>query len=243
MSSLSVVLGGLGFMSTAAAHLFADAYVNRLNQESPFPWLSVDWDGWEEGTEDEPNADGVQANLAQGVLPAQGVEVFRRVLTRNGFSPVVVSTEDLSARIAQWIDLESLRRKEEPEQKSSLSSHARPNLSNAYVAPRNEIEAAVATIWQTLLGFEQVGVYDNLFDLGGDSLLIVQIISRVRETLRVEVPLRSVFEEPTVAALAEKVERLRRDSSAEVTTIAETLELVEQLSEEELRTLLAQQEG
>jgi acyl transferase domain-containing protein/acyl carrier protein len=243
MSSLSVVLGGLGFMSTAAAHLFADAYVGRLNQDSPFPWLSVDWDGWEEGAEEEPDADGAQSNLAQGVLPAQGVEVFRRVLTRSGFSPVVVSTEDLSARIAQWIDLESLRRKEAPEQKSSLSSHARPNLSNAYVAPRNEIEAAVASIWQTLLGFEQVGVYDNLFDLGGDSLLIVQIISRVRETLRVEVPLRSVFEEPTVAALAEKVERLRRDSSAEVTTIAETLELVEQLSEEELRTLLAQQEG
>ncbi len=101
----------------------------------------------------------------------------------------------------------------------------------------------MATIWETLLGFEQVGVYDNLFDLGGDSLLIVQIISRVRETLRVEVPLRSVFEEPTIAALAEKVEQLRRESSAEVRTIAETLELVEQLSSEELDTLLSQHES
>jgi aryl carrier-like protein len=86
-------------------------------------------------------------------------------------------------------------------------------------------------------------VYDNLFDLGGDSLLIVQIISRVRETLRVEVPLRSVFEEPTIAALAEKVEQLRHESSAEVRTIAETLELVERLSGEELGTLLSQHES
>jgi hypothetical protein len=80
------------------------------------------------------------------------------VLTRNAFSPIVVSTENLHTRIAKWIDLESLRSVERTEQKQSFSAHARPNLSNAYVAPRNEIEATVATIWETLLGFEQVGV-------------------------------------------------------------------------------------
>ncbi|HEX3187052.1 MAG TPA: SDR family oxidoreductase, partial [Pyrinomonadaceae bacterium] len=235
MSSLSVVLGGLGFMTSAAAHFFVDAFVARLNHEgSTFPWITVDWDGWQEGA---------AADVSRGVAPEEGLEVFRRVLTRNAFSPIVVSTENLHTRIAKWIDLESLRSVERTEQKQSFSGHARPNLSNAYVAPRNEIEATVATIWETLLGFEQVGVYDNLFDLGGDSLLIVQIISRVRETLRVEVPLRSVFEEPTIAALAEKVEQLRHESSAEVRTIAETLELVERLSGEELGTLLSQHES
>jgi acyl carrier protein len=244
MSSLAVVLGGLGFMSSAAAHFFVDAFVAKLNREgSSFPWICVDWDGWEMGTEEELSADAGLKNRGNGVLPAEGVEVFRRALTRNSFSPIVVSTEDLHARIAKWIDLESLHREEEPEEKSSFSAHARPNLSNPYVAPRNEIEKTVASIWQTLLGFEQIGVYDNLFDLGGDSLLIVQIISRVRETLRVEVPLRNVFEEPTVAALAQKVEHLRRKSGAEARTIAETLELVERLSGEELGMLLTQQEG
>ncbi|HEU4433763.1 MAG TPA: SDR family oxidoreductase, partial [Pyrinomonadaceae bacterium] len=244
MSSLSVVLGGLGFMTSAAAHFFVDAFVARLNLDAPsFPWICVDWDGWEQGT-DEELAEGVaQGNVIKGVLPTEGVEIFRRVVTRNSFSPVVVSAEDLYTRIAKWIDLESLHRAEQPGEKKIFSGHARPNMSNPYVAPQNEIQETVATIWETLLGFEQVGIYDNLFDLGGDSLLIVQIISRVRETLRVEVPLRSVFEEPTIAALAEKVEQLRRESSAEVRTIAETLELVERLSGEELGTLLSQHES
>jgi acyl transferase domain-containing protein/acyl carrier protein len=244
MSSLSVVLGGLGFLTSAAAHFFVDAFVARLNQHaSSFPWFCVDWDGWEQGTEEELAAGVAQGNVIKGVLPAEGVEIFRRVLTRNSFSPVVVSTENLHTRIAKWIDLESVRREERTEEKKSFSAHARPSLSNPYVAPQNEIQETVATIWETLLGFEQVGIYDNLFDLGGDSLLIVQIISRVRETLRVEVPLRSVFEEPTIAALADKVEQLRRESSADVRTIAETLELVERLSGEELDTLLSQQES
>jgi len=244
MSSLSVVLGGLGFMTSAAAHFFVDAFVARLNLDGPsFPWFCVDWDGWEQGTDEELAAGVAQGNAIKGVLPAEGVEIFRRVVTRNSFSPVVVSAENLHTRIAKWIDLESLHRAEQPEEKKTFSGHARPNLSNPYVAPQNEIQETVATIWETLLGFEQVGIHDNLFDLGGDSLLIVQIISRVRETLRVEVPLRSVFEEPTIAALAEKVEQLRRESSAEVKTIAETLELVERLSGEELGTLLSQHES
>ena len=81
----------------------------------------------------------------------------------------------------------------------------RPELSSAYVAPRNDVEEALAGIWAEVLGLDQVGMHDNFFDLGGHSLLATQVMSRVRERLDVSVPLRELFREPTIAQLARLV--------------------------------------
>ncbi len=78
-----------------------------------------------------------------------------------------------------------------------------------FVPPRTPVEEIVADIWSQILQREQVGIYDNFFDLGGHSLLATQVISRLREAFKVELPLRSLFEEPTVARLVECIERMR----------------------------------
>jgi amino acid adenylation domain-containing protein len=78
-----------------------------------------------------------------------------------------------------------------------------------YVAPRTASEETLAGIWSEVLGLERVGVEDSFFDLGGHSLLGVQVISRISEAFGIELPLRQIFAEPTVAALAQTVERLR----------------------------------
>jgi amino acid adenylation domain-containing protein/non-ribosomal peptide synthase protein (TIGR01720 family) len=75
--------------------------------------------------------------------------------------------------------------------------------SNAYVAPRNPTEDALAAIWCEVLGVAQVGAYDDFFELGGHSLLITKVSTRIKQQLGVELPLRTLFEVPTVAALAE----------------------------------------
>ncbi|MFD2168557.1 non-ribosomal peptide synthase/polyketide synthase [Tumebacillus lipolyticus] len=85
----------------------------------------------------------------------------------------------------------------------------RLGLEQAYVAPRGETEANVADIWSQLLGVEQVGIYDNFFELGGHSLLATQVISRLRKSFQADVPLRLLFEGPTVAQLADALDRLR----------------------------------
>src|SRR5262249_17489169 len=90
---------------------------------------------------------------------------------------------------------------------------ARPDLEEAYVAPTTPVEQALAELWAEVLGLERVGTQDNFFELGGHSRLATQVISRLRTALEVELPLRAIFEAPTVAALAGRVEEVRRAAS------------------------------
>jgi amino acid adenylation domain-containing protein len=77
------------------------------------------------------------------------------------------------------------------------------------VAPRNEAEQKLAEIWQELLKVQQVGIEQNFFELGGHSLLVLQVTARIRRMFEVEVPVRSVFEAPTIAGLAIEIEKAR----------------------------------
>ncbi|HSS52915.1 MAG TPA: amino acid adenylation domain-containing protein, partial [Thermoanaerobaculia bacterium] len=85
---------------------------------------------------------------------------------------------------------------------------------DSYVAPGGPVEELLAEIWSEVLGIEQVGVRDDFFALGGQSLLATQVISRVRRALAVEVPLRLLFERPTIAALAAEIQRSLRPQDA-----------------------------
>ncbi len=84
----------------------------------------------------------------------------------------------------------------------------RPQLEAAFVAPRTPTEEQLAAIYAEVLGLERVGISDHFFDLGGHSLLATQVISRVRQSFEIELPLRSLFETPTVAGLAENIESI-----------------------------------
>ncbi len=91
--------------------------------------------------------------------------------------------------------------------------YIRPKLNSEYqglkdtvLSPRTPVEEILSKIWTQVLGLEQVGIHDNFFELGGHSLLATQMMSQVRQTFQVELPLGQLFEAPTIAGLAKRIE-------------------------------------
>ncbi len=203
-SSVTAVLAQPGQVDYVAANAFLDAFAQERSARGE-PTLSIGWDAWREvgmAIETEVPAElreWRQKELSLGMSSAEGVEAFRRVLA----SPapwLVVSTVDLAARLAESQAAGALAELEKAE--TPRSAHPRPVLANAYVAPQSDGERLIARVWEELLGIEQIGVHDNFFDLGGNSLMAIRVISRLKKELGVDVSEVSIFEGSTVAALA-----------------------------------------
>jgi amino acid adenylation domain-containing protein len=105
-----------------------------------------------------------------------------------------------------------------------------------FVAPRTPIEQEVAGIWEQVLKVKGVGVYDNFFDLGGHSLLATRVISRVNESLHMELPLRSMFEHPTLAGFA--IAAARHQAISLQGEALQLLDEISEMSDEEAQQLL-----
>jgi acyl-CoA synthetase (AMP-forming)/AMP-acid ligase II/acyl carrier protein len=88
---------------------------------------------------------------------------------------------------------------------------------NAYAAPRTPAEERLAEVFEEVLGLERVGIHDDFFELGGHSLLATRVVSRVRGAFRAELPLRYLFETPTVAGLVERIEAVQRSAPSVAT--------------------------
>jgi len=113
----------------------------------------------------------------------------------------------LRARIDQWIDFDPDR--EEIASQDSQVRHSRPELMNAYTAPRDELETQLVEIWEKTLGMGPIGIYDSFFELGGNSLLVTQLVAQIRMEFQLEIPLGKLFNEPRIADAAEQIRTLR----------------------------------
>ncbi|NMG11915.1 non-ribosomal peptide synthetase [Brasilonema sp. UFV-L1] len=89
----------------------------------------------------------------------------------------------------------------------------KPELAGGCVAPRTPLEEVLVKIFAEVLGLKRLGIHDNFFELGGHSLLATQLVSRVRDAFKVELPLRSVFESPTIAELSKVVESFKESNT------------------------------
>ncbi|MCU0488381.1 MAG: non-ribosomal peptide synthetase [Anaerolineales bacterium] len=135
-----------------------------------------------------------------------------------------------------------------------LETLDRPDLESEYIPPRNDVEGRLIEMCIELLHVERVGVFDNFFELGGHSLLATQFVSRVREEYAIEVPLRKLFENPTVAGIAEFIASERQVAEARTQAggtpavaksvdkakLLEMLQKVGGLSDDEVRKMLEQ---
>jgi len=93
-------------------------------------------------------------------------------------------------------------------QSSAEALHSRPDLATAFVPPETDIQKRLTEIWVEVLGIQEIGVDDNFFEMGGHSLLATGVLSRVRSAFNVSIPLRTIFETPTIRQLSGHLETL-----------------------------------
>jgi acyl transferase domain-containing protein/NAD(P)-dependent dehydrogenase (short-subunit alcohol dehydrogenase family)/aryl carrier-like protein len=140
----------------------------------------------------------LQVLLQNAIRPNEGMAVLDRLLANPGFPAVLVTPRAPSS---------ILYRRREDEAATAAANravvqHRRPNITSEYVAPGNELEKKLAVLWQEGLGIDAVGVHDNFFDLGGHSLLMIQLVNRARREAGVNLPLSKLYALPTIAGWA-----------------------------------------
>ena len=97
------------------------------------------------------------------------------------------------------------------DRKSLLAMAGQDRQRKEYVAPRDEAEEAIAEIWQQILGIDQVGIHDDFFDLGGHSLSAVQIITTLKKSYAIDIPVKTLFDAPTIAEFVDRVAEYQED--------------------------------
>jgi phthiocerol/phenolphthiocerol synthesis type-I polyketide synthase E len=229
LSSLAGQLGGTAYAAHCAANLVLDAFAQRHNRGSGTPWLSVQWDVWSLPEEAE-QITALRPDLAALAMSAEeGEAAFQRALSLGAASPLAdvlaVSTGDLAARLEQRRDrIARLRERAgisrplagdgalpPPRAAGSAAAiatpagaapHPRPPLPTPFSAPVSELERRIAALWQAALGYAPIGLDDNFFELGGDSFVALQMVSRLRDELQIELSAARLYQGLTVRTLA-----------------------------------------
>jgi amino acid adenylation domain-containing protein len=116
------------------------------------------------------------------------------------------------------------------------SQRQRPKIG--YVEPRTALEGDIARVWQDLLHLDQVGVEDNFFDLGGHSILAMQVVNKLREQHSIDLPVKAFFQFPTIARMAGSLESQRSARQAEANRVMEIIDRIKTLSSQEAKALL-----
>jgi NADP-dependent 3-hydroxy acid dehydrogenase YdfG/acyl carrier protein len=251
-SSLTAIIGALGQVDYCAANTFLDNFAFYHTIQQRVQTISINWDTWQEvgmavnslklyKNTLRQHAEVEKTLLQQGILPQEGIDIFRRIISYRELSQVIVSTSDILARLRR---VESFQFRERQDGDGGLApplaasiENQRPNLQTPYVAPQNETQQQIADLWQKLLGIGKIGIHDNFIDLGGHSLLGMQLITRLRETFQVDISLRTLFEEPTVAHLAIVLVQKMAELVDE-TLLLQDIEDVEHLTDDEAQTFL-----
>jgi acyl transferase domain-containing protein len=253
-SSTAAVTGGFGQVDPTAAGALLGALAERAaGRGFPVPpvvtidWDPYQWDSWlAAGLADSPALQaGLTGNLATyGITADESFDALSRLLAA-GLPRVVVSAEDLDAVIAQTDAFHASDLLASVGTGAGTAGGARPASAGPYVPPGDEVEAALAGIWEELFGIERIGVEDDFLALGGHSLLAIQVTTQIRNTLAVDLPVSVLFEQPTIARLARRL-REERGESAEPSgerlgddDLDALLAQVEELSPEEVQALLA----
>jgi acyl carrier protein len=252
-SSASSITGALGEVERCATSAFLDSFAHHSSSANGRATMAIDWDAprWEDFPEQllpvipELELRWRQVRERHGLSLQDGVEAFGRILSgplappiqvvvsKRSFAPAPEQQNALSgAQLSEKLKIYSATELPDPQVEST----------SEYTAPSNQVERTIAEAWQEVLGIERIGVHDKFFDLGGNSLRGIQLMSRLRRLFLLELPMNILFESPTVAEQAIVVSKTRR-KERELEELEKMLKEIEGLSAEDLDHKLALIEG
>ena len=197
LSSISSVLTPYGLSDYAGASSFLDAFANFASTRGCSRALSINYSGWREvgmfaELETLQGAEGWErdAELQKAIAPKDGLETFDRALNSN-LTQVVVSPQDLNKLLQ--------------EETNRVSRHVGPH-EDADGQPTNTVEKALAQVWSSVFGLDRIGIHEHFAELGGHSLMAMQIVTRIHALYQVPFTLRDFFESPTIAQLSSVIQ-------------------------------------
>ncbi|MDN9011592.1 type I polyketide synthase [Brevibacillus laterosporus] len=227
--------GGVGQMDNCVANVFLDTFA-RYQTAKGIPTIAINWGMWKNdnwihsqtGMPLEMQLHMEQLQEKYGITAKEGTQVMNRILTSD-YSQVIVSTQDIHSAIQEFSQYDIL-------QSSTPSHRANEHLKQAadkYVAPRDETERKIADIWQDLFGISAISTQANFFELGGNSLLSIQLVTRLRNTFYNDIPMDILFQNPTIVELAQAI-TMSQIGQEEMDEIERMLSEIEKMSPEEL---------
>lgn len=211
-SSLSALKPAFGQAAYAAANSFLDAFVHaRARRHTRYRGIS--WDVWQgDGMAYDAAAPLALRELRdadfalRGIRPDEGQDAFRRAIA-SGLPHLLVCTSDylsVASTEAQDVPQMYLRALAEPAHASP--QHPRPDTDTPYVCARSAIETRLVDAWSEVLGISDIGIDDDFFEMGGDSLIVMQLTARVVAGFGVKLPSGFMYDTPTVRAMAVFIE-------------------------------------
>jgi phthiocerol/phenolphthiocerol synthesis type-I polyketide synthase E len=203
-SSTAAVLGGVGLSTYCAANAAVELAAN-VHRSSPFEtkWISVAWDAWLTARYASPN--GLPPALREyAVKPNDAIKALFQLLQGGACGSFVVSSGDMDTRHRRSVEPAQATPQLQPGPTDRVSGEDLAQYqAQRYEPPASELEESIALAWQEHLGIARVGREDKFFELGGNSLLALRIVSRLRKALGLEIPVVSIFEGVTVRGMAE----------------------------------------
>jgi len=211
LSSLSVVLGGIGFGAYATANAFMDSLVNRKdNNESNTKWFSVNLDGWNIITSQLiQKSQRIKKSLQEITL-----DFFNQIFSIADLKRIIICENNLHLKIESWVkelinqDLESVS-----ESIIETKKYPRPNITTEFKSPKSDLEKQLADILSDFLGYETVGVEDNFFDLGGDSLKAINLVNLIHKKLKKQIFVADFLINPTIKNTTKLIEEKEEEST------------------------------
>jgi len=192
-SSVSSLLGGIGFAAYSAANTVVESFVTHKNKEGNIRWFALVWDGW---FFEDYLSSMYEGPRNTAITSEDGIKILSETDYDFGFDSVIISKRNLNSEIKKWLG--NLYKDTHTEKETNKRYKDRPFLLTAYKKPADKIQQAVCEIWEEFFGISGIGINDHFFELGGDSLKATSVISVIHKKLGVKIPLAEFLKTPTI---------------------------------------------